>query len=248
MLEIRNLHAYHGNVPALRGITLTAAKGKLLAIIGPNGAGKSTLLGNVAGLYRPRVGQVHLDGRDLTGHSAEDVVQAGIALVPEGRQVFASLSVRENLILGAYHRYRQARRGLEGELAEIFAIFPRLQERLKQAAGTLSGGEQQMLAIARGLMARPSVLLLDEPSIGLAPLVVKETMEVLARLRDERGVTIVLVEQNARAALKVADQVAVLERGEVAAQGTPAELMADARVLAAYLGKGYPSAAPGATG
>lgn len=222
----------------MRGVSFSVAPGEMLAIIGPNGAGKSSLLGAMAGLYRPRGGQVLAGDRDLTGLPAEAVVRAGVALVPEHRQVFSTLTVRENLLLGAYHRFRKAQRSLPEEFEQVFAIFPRLKERLEQLAGTLSGGEQQMLAVGRGLMARPTVMLLDEPSLGLAPMVSREILRILAGLR-ERGIAILLVEQNARAALQVADRALVLDRGEVVLQGTRERLLTDHRIQAAYLGRGY---------
>lgn len=228
----------HGTIRAVRGVSFQVAPGELVAIIGPNGAGKSSLLGAIAGLYRPWEGSIRLGDRDLTGLPAEEVVRAGLALVPEHRQIFNTLTVRENLMLGTYHRYRSAKRSLAAEFAEIFAIFPRLRERQGQVAGTLSGGEQQMLAIGRGLMSHPAVLLLDEPSLGLAPLVAREILRVLSDLRA-RGMAIVLVEQNARAALQVADRALVLERGDLVLQGTREKLLSDHRVQAAYLGRGY---------
>lgn len=241
MLEVHELTVCHGSIEAVRGVSLRVAPGELVAIIGPNGAGKSSLLNAIAGLYRPRSGRVTLCGRQIAGLAAEETVRQGLALVPEHRQVFGALTVRENLVLGAYHRYRQARATLAAELISVYKTFPRLRERATQLAGTLSGGEQQMLAVGRGLMAKPKFLLLDEPSLGLAPLVTKEILRVLAGLRSH-GIGVLLVEQNARAALKVADRALVLERGQIVLQGTPTELLRDAAVQDAYLGKGYAQA------
>jgi branched-chain amino acid transport system ATP-binding protein len=228
LLEVRDLYVRRGAVPALQGVSLTVAPGELLAIVGPNGAGKSTLLGAIAGLFPPARGEVRLRGEMLTGRSPEALARGGLSLVPERRQLFASLTVRENLVLGAYPRY-----GLNGawgglpapvlaSLERVLALFPRLRERQAQHAGTLSGGEQQMLAIGRALMNAPQVLLLDEPSLGLAPRLVAEIFQTLRALR-EQGMTVVLVEQNVRAALAVADYVYWLERGRVQRAGTPAE-------------------------
>lgn len=239
MLELHGVHTWHGNIHALRGASLAARAGELLAVVGANGAGKSTLLGTVAGLYRPRRGRILLGGREITGRPVEEAVRLGVALVPERRQIFAQLTVRENLLLGAYHHYARVRRHLAAELERVFQIFPVLAQRQGQVAGTLSGGEQQMLAIGRGLMSRPRLLLLDEPSLGLAPRVVREIFRVLAELKRSGEMTVVLVEQNARAAFRVADRACVVERGQVVLAGTPTDLVADPRIQAAYLGLGY---------
>jgi len=232
LLAVRGVEAAYGQIRALRGIDLEVRAGEAVCLIGANGAGKTTLMRVLAGLHRPGAGRVELDGQDVTGRPAEAMVAAGLSLVPEGRQVFGGLSVLENLRLGAYRR-----RGpeVERDLAEVLELFGVLAERRGQLAGTLSGGEQQMLAIGRGLMSRPRLLLLDEPSLGLAPLKVAEVVE---RLRElvQRGATLLLVEQNARAAVQVASRGYVLLRGEVIAGGPTDELLDDPRIQAAYLG------------
>jgi branched-chain amino acid transport system ATP-binding protein len=239
LLETRNVNTFYGQIRALDNVRLQVGEREIVAIIGANGAGKTTLLNTICGVHPPRDGQVIFRGQDITRLSAERVVRLGISHVPERRQVFGTMSTLDNLILGAYHRYgKEKREDIEAEMEYIFELFPILKERQKQMAGTLSGGEQQMLAIGRGLMAKPKLLLLDEPSLGLAPLLVREIFRVMADLR-ERGTTILLVEQNARAALRMADRAYVLETGEVALEGTADELLADERVQSAYLGKGY---------
>jgi branched-chain amino acid transport system ATP-binding protein len=239
MLRVRSLRAGYGGVEVLKGVSLHIDEGEIVAIVGANGAGKSTLLNAVAGLVRPWSGSVVLAGRESAGASAEALVARGCVLVPEGRQIFADLSVRDNLLLGAWLRVRrEGRRAIDREIAAVEAMFPVLAERRGQAAGTLSGGEQQMLAIGRALMARPSLLLLDEPSIGLAPLVVRSIFATVADLRKQ-GRTIMLVEQNVRAALAVADRGYVMETGQVVLEGTSAELAANRDVQRAYLGKEY---------
>ena len=236
LLGVVELSAGYGRILALRSVSIEVRAGEAVTIIGGNGAGKTTLLRTVAGLMRPRSGRVLLEGRDVTGRPAEAMVRAGISLVPEGRHVFPGLSVWDNLALGAYHRRREA--NLREEIDEVFDLFPALGARARQAAGTLSGGEQQMLAIGRGLMSKPRLLLLDEPSLGLAPLTSREVMKRLLTLR-ERGTTVLLVEQNARAALRVASRGYVLERGAVAVAGAREELLEDPGVRAAYLGRGF---------
>lgn len=236
MLEVENLHTYHGGIRALAGASLKVAKGQVLAIIGANGAGKSTLLGTIAGLYKPKQGKVRLDGRDITGLDPHRVVGAGMCLVPERRQVFADLTVVENLTLGAYQRYRRDRARLNDDFEWVYGIFPVLKERSRQLAGTLSGGEQQMLSIGRALMASPKLLMLDEPSLGLAPLLVKAIFETIQTI-NEQGVTVLLVEQNARAALRLADYGYVLETGTIALEGPASELLQSPRVRQAYLGE-----------
>ncbi|HEV2439883.1 MAG TPA: ABC transporter ATP-binding protein [bacterium] len=223
----------------LHGVDLDVMPGEILALIGPNGAGKSTLLGTIAGVYPAAAGRVTLAGERLDGRAAEEIVARGVALVPERRQIFSTLTVRENLLLGAYHRYWRDRRRLWMDLAGPLAIFPRLAEMPERAGGNLSGGEQQMLAIARGLMARPRVLLLDEPSLGLAPRLVREIMRTLLTLRRRERLSVLLVEQNVRAALSIADRVCVMERGRIVLRGRPDELLAHPDVRSAYLGKGY---------
>jgi len=223
-------------VQALRELSLDVGEGELLAIMGANGAGKSTLLGALAGLVKPAGGEILLKGRSINGKSPEYIVRQGVSLVPERREIFSSLSVLDNLMLGAYHRYRTEKDAVSGDLKEILEIFPALKGKEQEPAGSLSGGLQQMLAIGRGLMARPALLLLDEPSVGLAPLIVREIMFTLAQLKDT-GVTIILVEQNTKAALKVADRALVMERGRITVSGSSAELMQNSMVQQAYLGR-----------
>jgi branched-chain amino acid transport system ATP-binding protein len=237
MLKVRNLEAGYGRLTVLRRVSFHVARGEIVALIGANGAGKTTLLRAICGLLRPRAGEVHFDGRDLRGARTEDVVAMGCSLVPEGRQVFATMPVHENLLLGAHVQYRRGRGDeVRRDLDRAYALFPRLAERRRQLAGTLSGGEQQMLAIARALMARPSLVMLDEPSMGLAPLVVRDILAVVARLGAE-GTTVLLVEQNARSALRVARRGYVLEHGRIVVEGTSEDLLANRDVQRAYLGK-----------
>lgn len=235
MLRVVKLETYHGRIRVLKNISLNVEKGEIVTIIGANGAGKSTLLGTIAGVYRPKSGQIYLGTKQTSCLPAEKVVKEGIILVPERREVFDSLSVVDNLKLGAYHRYRTDKNTIDTDIEAVLSLFPALQGREKQLAGTLSGGEQQMLAIGRGLMGKPKVLLLDEPSIGLAPLVVKEIFEILLNLK-KHGTTILMVEQNARAALKVADRAYILERGAISLAGRAKDMLQDARVQTAYLG------------
>ncbi len=235
MLEVRGITVYRESVLVLRNLSFKVKRGELVTLLGANGAGKSTLLGALAGLYRPLSGEILLENRAITGKPAERVVRQGVSLVPERRQVFHSLSVRDNLLLGAYHCFRRKKEKIEAALQEVLNIFPALQEKVAQPAGTLSGGLQQMLAIGRGLMSDPKLLMLDEPSVGLAPMVVQEIMTILAGLK-EQGKTIILVEQNARAALKVADRAWIVERGEIVLNGRPDELFDNERVWQAYLG------------
>jgi branched-chain amino acid transport system ATP-binding protein len=233
VLEVRGLEVRYGGIVALRAVDLAVSQGEIVALIGANGAGKSTLLGAVSGLVRPAAGQVFYQGRPVTGHKAHRLSRQGLILAPEGRRVFANLAVEENLILGGYSRPWDLRQ--RQDLERIYADFPRLAERRHQKAGTLSGGEQQMLALGRALMGRPALLMLDEPSLGLAPLLVAEVFKIIRRIRDD-GVTILLIEQNAAAALTIADRGYVLENGRVVLGGPGRELMADGRVQRAYLG------------
>ena len=237
MLEVRGLSARYGAVAALRDVSLDVRAGELVALIGANGAGKSTLLRTIAGLMPPTAGRVALEGRDVTGQPPEAILRAGIALVPERRRVFADLTVLDNLELGGYALPRGGdfRRRLDAGVDDAYRLFPVLHRRREQLAGTLSGGEQQMLAIGRALMSRPRLLLCDEPSRGLAPLIVQEIMRLLAALR-EAGTTILLVEQNARMALRAADRAYVLETGSVVLVGSGAELLDNDELKAAYLG------------
>lgn len=234
ILEVAELSVAYGKVEAVHRVSLTLREGSILTVIGPNGAGKSTLLGAIMGLL-PSRGDIRYEGRPLQGVAVEARVMSGLVLVPERRELFAGMSVADNLALGSFSRRRDGRDAVAGTLEEVFARFPRLAERRTQLAGTLSGGERQMLALGRALMSRPRVLMLDEPSLGLAPLIVKEIFAIVAELRAT-GVSILLVEQNARAALNVADHGYVLEHGEVAIEGRASDLAADPRVAATYLG------------
>ena len=238
MLVVDDLHAGYGLSEVLRGVSLEVKAGTVVALIGANGAGKTTTMRAVSGLLSPARGKVLLDGTPVQGLPASRIARLGLAHAPEGRKVFGPLSVEDNLLLGAYGRLPRFfgfRAQAAPDLERVYGLFPRLAERRRQAAGTLSGGEQQMLAIGRALMARPKVMLLDEPSMGLAPVIVQEVFRTLRRLKDE-GMTMLLVEQFAKAALEVADHAFVLERGRIAVAGTPDALRRDARVLAAYLG------------
>ena len=239
LLEVRDLRVAYGRAEVLKGVSVQVGEGEIVAIIGSNGAGKTTLLNSISGLIPPKMGQVTFDGRPLTGLPPEELVRIGISYVPERRQLFPPMTVSDNLILGACHRYgRDSREEIAEDMEEVFSIFPILKERRNQLAGTLSGGELQMLVVAMGLMAKPKLLLLDEPSLGLAPLVVREIMRVISQLRD-RGMTILLVEQNARAALAIADRGYVIETGNIVLEGDAETLKNDRRVQLAYLGKGY---------
>jgi branched-chain amino acid transport system ATP-binding protein len=236
LLEVEGLRVGYGHVQAVRGISLAVPAGAIVTLIGPNGAGKSSTLGAIAGLVRPRGGRIRLDGRDVTGVSAQRAVEAGIVLVPEGRAILARMTIEENLVMAAESRPAALPRGERAAAIEAqYARFPLLGERRRALAGTLSGGEQQTLAIARGLLARPRILMLDEPSMGLAPQLVERIFDLVAAIHRE-GTTVLLVEQNARTALEVSDHAYVLERGEIALQGPSKELAADPRVQAAYLG------------
>ncbi len=238
MLVVRDLCAGYGLSEVLAGVSLEVKPGSVVALIGANGAGKTTTMRAVSGLLAPSRGEVLLDGQPVHGLGAARIARLGLAHAPEGRKVFAPLTAEDNLLLGAYRalpRFFGFRRRAADDLDRVYALFPRLAERRHQLAGTLSGGEQQMLAIGRALMARPKVMLLDEPSMGLAPVIVEEVFETIRRLKAE-GTTMLLVEQFARTALEVADRAYVMERGRIAVSGTPAELRRDERVLAAYLG------------
>ncbi len=237
MLELKALNAYYGAIHALRGVSILVKDRQIASIIGANGAGKTTLLRSISGLMSSKKGRIMYDDRDISGLPASDIVRLGICQVPEGRQLFAHLTVFDNLKLGAYLYFMKGnRREIDEQLERIFTIFPVLKERSKQIAGTLSGGEQQMLAIGRALMSKPRLLLLDEPSMGLAPLVVREIFRVIRELH-EGGTTILLVEQNARVALRIASYGYVLETGEVALEGETADLLENEDVKRAYLGR-----------
>lgn len=233
MLEVENIHTYYGNIHALKGISLTVEEGEIVTLIGANGAGKTTTLRTICGLLTPRQGKVTLEGEDLAAYKAHEVVYKGVAMVPEGRGVFAKLTVAENLDMGAYSR--EDREGIATDLERVFALFPRLKERRTQVAGTLSGGEQQMLATARALMARPRLLLMDEPSMGLAPVLVEDVFDRILEINRE-GTTVLLVEQNAHMALQVASRGYVLQTGEIVLSDSAEGLRQDPTVQKAYLG------------
>ena len=233
LLEVNDIHTYYGNIHALKGISLTVEKGEIVTLIGANGAGKTTTLRTISGLIRPRQGNVVLEGEDTERYAAHDLVFKGIAMVPEGRGIFGKMSVRENLEMGAYHR--NDRDGIQKDLEWVFELLPRLKEREKQVAGTLSGGEQQMLATARALMSKPSLMLMDEPSMGLAPVLVEAIFDTIEKINKE-GTTILLVEQNATMALSVAHRGYVLQTGQIVLTDTAANLQKNEMVQKAYLG------------
>jgi branched-chain amino acid transport system ATP-binding protein len=234
LLRVQNLHAGYGRAEVLHGINLQAERGSVITVIGPNGAGKSTLLNALMGIL-PMTGTIEFNGIDIAALTLEERVMLGISLVPERRELFGTMTVEDNLELGAFRQVRQQNKQWREQIEVVFDLFPRLKERRTQLAGTLSGGERQMLAVGRALMARPTLLMLDEPSLGLAPLVVKEIFRTIDGLRST-GVTTLLVEQNARAALETADEGYVLEMGEIALQGPASELANDSRVIDTYLG------------
>ena len=236
VLEVSNLTVAYGKVEALSDASITVGEGQIVTVIGPNGAGKTTMLSAIMGLL-PSRGRIEFDSVAMVAPEVETMVASGMNLVPEKRELFGEMSVEDNLELGAFHRYRSGDRKYRDTMEEVYDIFPRLRERRVQMAGTLSGGERQMLAVGRALMAKPKLLMLDEPSLGLAPLITREIFRIIAELR-RRGVSILLVEQNARAALQVADYAYVLEMGAVAMQGPARELADDPRVVEAYLGLG----------
>ena len=230
-LEIRDLVVSYGGIEAVKGIRLDVPKGKIVTLIGSNGAGKSTTLKTIAGLVKPKSGSVVFEGETLSGKPSDYIVSKGITLVPEGRRVFANLSVEENLRIGAYLR----KDSLKADLENVYGLFPRLRERAWQLAGTLSGGEQQMLAVGRALMSRPKLIMMDEPSLGLAPIIVKGIFDII-RAVNEQGITVLLLEQNATMALKIADVAYVMQTGSILMQGSGSELLANEDVRAAYLG------------
>lgn len=234
MLKIENLHVSYGGIQALRGISLEVPDGKIVTLIGANGAGKSTTLRTITGLVKASSGSIQWNGEELLGRSIDKIVGSGIAMSPEGRRVFADMSVLENLRIGAYLRTDKAE--IEKDVQWVYSLFPRLEERSWQLAGTLSGGEQQMLAVGRALMSRPKLMMLDEPSLGLAPLVVQDIFSIIGEI-NRQGVTILLIEQNANMALKIADLAYVLETGNITLSGTGEQLLADEKVKEAYLGK-----------
>ena len=232
LLKVEDIHVYYGNIHAIKGITFEVNEGEIVTLIGANGAGKSTTLNTVAGLLKPRSGHVEFNGKSMAGVQASKVVSMGMALCPEGRRVFQQMTVRENLEMGGYTRPASE---IQGSLEDVFKRFPRLKEREKQIAGTLSGGEQQMLAMGRALMSKPKLLMLDEPSMGLAPILVEQIFDIIKELHAS-GTTILLVEQNAQMALSIADRAYVLGTGLITMSGAAEEVLADDRVRAAYLG------------
>ncbi len=234
MLKVNNIHVFYGAIQALHGVSFEVQSGEIVTLIGANGAGKSTTLRTISGLIRPRSGNIEFCGRDITRLPAHKIVRMGIAHVPEGRKVFPNLTVKENLLMGAYTR--RSKNEVEKNLRVVYERFPRLKEREKQEAGTLSGGEQQMLAIGRGLMVNPSLLILDEPSMGLSPILVEEIFNIIAEI-NRKGTTILLVEQNAYMALQVASRAYVLENGRITLSGPAARLRSDPKVRSAYLGE-----------
>ena len=233
LLKVTDLKVSYGGIDALRGISFDVEEGEIVTLIGANGAGKSTTLRTICGLVRPSAGRIVYDGRDITSQSTQRIVSEGIALVPAGRRVFDNLTVKENLLIGAY--LRKDKESIQADVEHVYELFPRLKEREWQSAGTLSGGEQQMLAVGRAMMTRPRILMMDEPSLGLAPLIVKDIFSIIRAL-NETGMTILLIEQNANAALRCAHHAYVLETGRITMSGTGASLLADQRVQDAYLG------------
>jgi branched-chain amino acid transport system ATP-binding protein len=233
MLEVNDIHTYYGNIHALKGISLKVEKGEIVTLIGSNGAGKTTTLRSICGLQKPRQGNILLEGEDISPFKAHEIVSKGVAMVPEGRGIFARLTVAENLDLGAYTRTDRA--GIQKDLERVYTIFPRLKERMRQVSGTLSGGEQQMLATGRALMTRPRLLLMDEPSMGLAPVLVEAIFDVIKVINQE-GTTILLVEQNALMALSIAHRGYVIQTGQIVLQDTASNLKSNEMVQKAYLG------------
>ncbi|MES9855472.1 MAG: ABC transporter ATP-binding protein [Sedimenticola sp.] len=234
MLELRNIHTYYGNIQALKGVSLEIERGEIITLIGANGAGKSTTLMSVCGIVPPRTGEVVFEGREIHKKSPDSIVAMGISQVPEGRHIFPYLTVRENLDMGAF--LRVDREGIKRDLDYVFSLFPILAERAGQTGGTLSGGEQQMLAMSRALMARPQLLLLDEPSMGLAPLMIKQIFKIIKKINEEHNTTIFLVEQNANQALQIADRGYVIENGKITINDQAEKLLVNPNVQKAYLG------------
>ncbi|GAA0331012.1 ABC transporter ATP-binding protein [Bacillus carboniphilus] len=237
MLEVRDVSFSYGPIQALKQVAFHVDKGEIVAMLGANGAGKTTLLKNISGLLKPSSGIIQFNGEDITPLEAEKIVQKKLIQVPEHRQVFSTMTVLDNLYLGAYHHYKSTgKKEIEEEVEKVFSLFPILKERKDQLGGTLSGGQQQMLAIARSIMAKPDLLLLDEPSLGLAPLIVKEVLQYVRNMRDEFGVTVLLIEQNVNASLKIADRGYVMAHGSIIKEGTSESLLNDTEVREAFLG------------
>ncbi|MDR2455926.1 MAG: ABC transporter ATP-binding protein [Deltaproteobacteria bacterium] len=234
MLELLGVHTLYGNVEALKGISLSLKEGEMVALLGANGAGKTTTLSSITGLVAPKRGQIFFEGEDILGARPESLVKRGLVMVPEGRRIFPALTVMENLRMGAFLRNDQA--GIKADLEYVLDLFPILASRAKQSGGTLSGGEQQMLAISRGLMGRPRLLLLDEPSLGLAPLVIRSIFETIRKINSEQGTTILLVEQNANLALNLVNRAYIMVTGLISITGSAKELLSDESVREAYLG------------
>ena len=232
ILEIKDLVVSYGGIEAVKGISFDVNEGEIVTLIGANGAGKSTTLKAISGLVKPKNASIKMEGKEISGKAPDDIVKSGITLVPEGRRVFPNLTVKENLKIGAYLRKEK----LDADLEYVYDLFPRLKEREWQLAGTLSGGEQQMLAVGRALMAKPKVIMMDEPSLGLAPIIVKGIFDIIKTINKE-GITVLLIEQNANMALQIAHSAYVLETGNITMSGTGAELLADNRIREAYLGK-----------
>lgn len=238
LLKVSNIETYYGQIQALKGVSLQVEEGKIVTLLGANGAGKSTTMKTIAGLLKPKQGSVEFSGEDVTGLRPDQLLRKGVALVPEGRAILSSMTVIENLDMGAYHRKDK---NVEKDLEDVMQRFPILKERQLQAAGTLSGGQQQMLAIARALLSKPKLLLLDEPSMGLAPLIVAEIFNIIKEIKDA-GTTVLLVEQNAKQALKIADYGYVMETGKIIIEGKASDLLEDPRIVEAYLGRKSTSA------
>ncbi len=238
MLKIKNLDVYYGKLYTLKKVSLHIKKGEIVTLIGSNGAGKTTLLNTISGIVKPASGSILFEGGDITKLTPEKIVKTGISQVPEGRLIFKTLTVEENLLLGAYSQYSlRKKKQIQGEIEIVYNLFPKLKERKKQLAGTLSGGEQQMLAVGRALMSKPKLLLLDEPSMGLAPNIIREVFQHILELKKLYGLTVLLVEQNAKSALKIADRGYVLETGRVILEGTSEDLLLNRDVQRAYLGR-----------
>ncbi len=234
ILEIKDLVVSYGGIEAVKGISFDVPKGKIVTLIGANGAGKSTVLKTVAGIVKPKNASISFEGTEISGKTPDFIVSKGVTLVPEGRRVFPNLTVSENLKIGAY--LRKDKKAIQKDTEHVYELFPRLKERSWQLAGTLSGGEQQMLAVGRALMSSPKLIMMDEPSLGLAPLVVQDIFSIIRQINDE-GITVLLIEQNANMALKIADRAYVMETGRITMEGTGAELLADETIKEAYLGK-----------